>query len=137
LACPITNGNLFGLCADTQGNLYVADPDHNAVQKITPAGVVSKYDVTAFVSPTAMTFDGQGNFYVAENDLFGRFNRIRKITPTGMVTTIAGSEPGYADGDGVSAKFKGISDIVVDAQGTIYVSDATNYRVRKLTLEED
>jgi len=52
-----------------------------------------------------------------------------------MVSTIAGSDLGYADGDGLHAKFNQLNGITADAQGNIYVSDGINYRIRKITAE--
>jgi len=133
----------IGMATDAQGNVYVAEFGGNRIRKITPAGVVSTLagdgnfgfkDGSAaaaeFSSPTGVAADVQGNVYVA--DYYS--NRIRKITPAGTVSTLAGTGvAGYADGPGASAQFFGPTSLVTDALGNVYVSDYGNYAVRKIT----
>ncbi len=76
-----------------------------------------------------MVIDEQGNIYLADD------NRIRKITPQGSVSTIAGGEAGYKDGDAGSARFSGPVGLGIDKQGNIYVADANNNRIRKISFE--
>lgn len=76
-----------------------------------------------------IVIDEQGNLYLSEQD------RIRKITPAGMVSTIAGSTAGYRDGDGASVKFNYPNGLGIDAQGKIYVADLNNNRIRKISFE--
>ncbi|WP_315820751.1 hypothetical protein [Paraflavitalea speifideaquila] len=85
--------------------------------------------VALFWNPQGLCSDPQGNIFVADqgND------RIRKITPGGIVSTFAGSTIGYQDGAPGTAKFFGPEDITIDAQGNFYVADANNYKVRKIT----
>ena len=77
-----------------------------------------------------MAVDQDGNILVA--DLSGA--RLRKITPQGEVSTLAGSGVGFADGLSAGAKFNQPTDLDVDADGNIYIADLSNNRIRKVRL---
>ncbi|MFZ4106164.1 T9SS type A sorting domain-containing protein [Flavobacterium sp.] len=82
-----------------------------------------------FYSPYGVAVDGLGNIYVAD-----RLNhKIRKITPSGVVTTFAGSTQGDADGTGTSAQFNSPYAIESDNSGNLYVADSNNSKIRKIT----
>ncbi|WP_082994861.1 MULTISPECIES: NHL domain-containing protein [Aquimarina] len=135
--------NPAGLAVDSSGNIYVADESNSRIRKITPSGVVSTIagsndgyaDGTGtsarFFKPTGVAIDGSGNLYVAD-----RINhRIRKITSAGVVSTLAGSIRGWADGIGTVAQFNLPSGIVVDGSGTVYVADERNHFLRKIVIQ--
>jgi sugar lactone lactonase YvrE len=131
--------NPSGLTLDNAGNIIVADRINNLVRKVTPDGVVTTVAGTTaagtsdgpassatFNNPYGVVADADGNIYVA--DLTSAL--IRKITPDGTVTTVAGSGSGFADGLSNTAKFNQPTDLTIDGDGNIIVADLTNRRVR-------
>jgi sugar lactone lactonase YvrE len=124
-----------GIAIDSSGNLYVSDTGNNTIRKVTSAGVVTTLAGTAgsagsadgtgsaarFSSPRGLTVDGSGNVYVAD----GGNSSIRKITPAGVVTTLAGLTGNFAVqfGTGSSAIFDVPAGIAVDSGGNLYVSE--------------
>ncbi|HWA28341.1 MAG TPA: immunoglobulin domain-containing protein, partial [Lacunisphaera sp.] len=133
-----------GLAVDTAGNLYVADCFNSTIRKVTSAGVVTTIAGQAgltgsadgvgtaarFQFPSGVTVDGSGNVYVAD------FNCIRKITPDGTVTTLAGNPNAWwdsVDGTGLAARFRSPRGLEVDSAGNIFVADNQNHQVRKVT----
>lgn len=137
--------NPKGLTIDRQGNLFVADENNYTIRKITPSGDVTTIAGKAgsfgsadgngssarFDSPSGVAADANGNVYVADSSN----GTIRKISPSGDVTTLAGKAgtDGYADGTGSAAFFNDPENIAVDAAGNIYVADALNNVIRKVT----
>jgi sugar lactone lactonase YvrE len=136
-----------GLATDSSGNVYVADTDNQTIRKITPSGVVTTVaglagvfgnfngtgGVARFGSPEGVATDRGGNVYVADT----QNATIRKITPGGVVTTLAGSPlmRGSADGTGRDARFNHPSAVAIGSDGMVYVADSRNYTIRKVTPE--
>ena len=130
-----------GIGIDSNNNLYVADSNNDKIRKITPAGVVTAIagstrgyaDATGtaakFNNPYGIGVDSNDNVYVADT-----FNdKIRKITPAGIVTTIAGSTPGYLDATGTAAQFYRPTGLTFDSNNNLYVTDQFNHKIRKIT----
>jgi len=120
----------------------VADSFNHRIRKILPDGTVSTLaglgtagyangaGVTAqFNNPSGVAVDSAGTVYVADTNN----NRIRKVLPDGMVSTLAGSGTlGFADGVAATAQFNFPNGIAVDSTGTVYVADSFNHRIRKI-----
>ena len=145
----------WGMATDSAGNVYVADSANNTIRKITPAGAVTTLAgkpgtqgstdgmgaAATFLTPKGVATDGAGNVYVADSgdypsDVplpFGQV--IRKITPAGVVSTLAGTPGmrGSADGTGAAARFNGPEGLASDIAGNVYVADTLNQTIRKIT----
>ncbi len=138
-----TFDNIRGIAADNSGNVYVADSDNQTIRKISPAGVVTTFagvvgksgssdgigTTARFNNPTGLAVDSSGNLYVADTNN----GTIRKITPNGVVSTLAGlaGSSGSADGTGNAARFYAQYGLTVDSAGNVYVSDTNNNTIRK------
>lgn len=136
-----------GLSFDNSGNLVAAEQDANQIIKISPTGVVTSIagnfygyangtgSAALFKSPNDVQVDAStDNIYVADY----LNNVIRKITPAGVVTTLAGGNPPsspatFADGTGAAARFNNPTGVVLGAGGIIYVGDLLNNVIRNIT----
>ena len=147
---PITTATFdspWGITVDSSGNIYVIGTYDNDVRKISPIGVVTTLagdypftgnqdgpgDLATFNTPNGLAVDDSGNVYVGD---FGN-NMIRKITPSGVVSTLAGRGPNYAgiaDGAGSVAEFNSPMGLAVDASGNVYVADSGVNEIRKITV---
>ncbi|MDQ2820423.1 MAG: gluconolaconase [Pseudomonadota bacterium] len=116
----------FGVVIDSAGNVLVSDD--SGIQRLTPDGQASIV-AAGFDTPSAMALDRRGNLYVADTG----HHAIKKITPAGVVTTLAGNgKPGYADGIGAAAQFNGPVGVAVDKAGNVFVTDTYNDRIRRI-----
>jgi len=131
-----------GIVINAAGDLYVADYWNSSIRKVTPNGEVSTLAGNGeggfadgqgrnarFYRPSGIAIDAAGNLYVADVEN----HRIRKVTPEGEVSTLAGSgEKGFDDGQGSAAQFYRPSGIAIDAADNLYVADSSNHRIRKV-----
>ncbi|MDZ4289065.1 MAG: choice-of-anchor D domain-containing protein, partial [Prosthecobacter sp.] len=134
-----------GIARDKAGNLYVADKNNHVIRKITPAGVVTTIGgkagfcgstdgplaVALFNCPQGVAVDAAGNIYVADSGNMV----IRKISPAGIVSTVAGSAgiSGSVNGTGAAARFVCPISIVVDSAGNLFVCYHEDHTIRKNT----
>ncbi len=146
LNCPA------GLTFDARGNLYVVDQRNHRVRKVAPDGMMTTVAGTGsghmsagyggdggpaiaarMNHPSAVAVDAAGNMYIA--DMMN--HRVRRVSPDGIITTVAGTgEAGYG-GDGgpaASGKLNFPAGLAVDQAGNLYIADWHNFRVRKVTF---
>ncbi|MBS1532346.1 MAG: SMP-30/gluconolactonase/LRE family protein [Bacteroidetes bacterium] len=139
-----------GIAIDDKGNLYIADTYNNLIRKMDSQGMVStiagnppvkgkrnaghkdgKGSAASFNHPCGIAVDKKGVVYVAD---VGN-NEIRKITPDGIVTTLAGTRsPGAQNGDLAHASFYRPYGVAVDKKGDLYIADYLNNSVRKISF---
>src|ERR1051326_1998509 len=132
-----------GIARDSAGNIYVADTFNHTIRKVTANGVVTtlaglagtpgSVDGTGNAArcsyPQRVAVDDAGNVYVTEN------NTVRKVSSDGVVTTLAGlaGGSGSVNGTNSTARFGEVYGVAVDSAGHLYVADASNNSIRKLT----
>jgi uncharacterized protein (TIGR03437 family) len=146
------------MALDAHGNLYIADSGHNRVRMVSPSGTITTFAGTGsataalgdggqavlagLLRPTALAIDSAGNLYISD---YGH-NRIRKVSPAGIITTVAGNGNASYFGDGGLATIAainapqqpgdtdpGILHIAVDAAGNLYIADSGSGRLRVVT----
>jgi uncharacterized protein (TIGR03437 family) len=136
-----------GVALDANGTLYIADTGNHRVVRITQLGTLVTVagngsagwagdngraaGAAQLNAPSAITFDTRGNLYIADT-----FNHlIRKITPAGIITTVAGTGAAGFDGDGgpaIGAMLNYPGGIAVDSSGALYIADTWNHRIRQV-----
>jgi sugar lactone lactonase YvrE len=152
-AAPLFNPN--GVAVDSAGNLYIAESgdrfikDGMRIRKVTPAGIISTIAGNGSLGysgdggpataaqlnvPNGVAVDSAGNLYITDSENA----RIRKVTPEGIISTIAGNGTKGFSGDGgpaTEAQLKGPGKVAIDSAGNIYIADLQNQRIRKVTPE--
>jgi sugar lactone lactonase YvrE len=148
-AGPATAAKLdtpFGLAVDSAGNLFIADAQNHRIRKVTPDGIISTVAGSGKAGfggdggkalsaqlnfPAALAVDSAGNLFVSDVSN----SRVRKITPAGVISTIAGiGKPGFG-GDGgkaTAAQLSSPGPLAFDKDGNLYIVDVLNHRVRKV-----
>lgn len=144
---PATSAQLKnpkGLAVDGQGNLYIAD--WYRVRKVSPGGTITTIagsngiylgdggpaTSAALNTPTAVAVDGQGNVFITDTE----HQLVRKVSPDGIITTLAGTGGFGFSGDGgpaTSAELRDPDGVAVDGEGNVYIADSGNNRVRKVS----
>jgi uncharacterized repeat protein (TIGR01451 family) len=149
---PATSASIlepFGLVVDAAGNLFIADPATNRIRKVTANGIISTVAGNGSAGysgdngpatnaqldvPWGVAVDVSGNLFVPESG----DNRIRKVSASGTITTVAGiGTYGYSgdNGPATSAQLGYPNAVTVDASGNLYIADSGNYRVRKVSKD--
>ncbi|WP_218925184.1 Ig-like domain-containing protein [Vibrio sp. ES.051] len=135
----------FGLALGVDGTLYVADSLNHSIRRIAPDGTVSTFAGTGekgfadgdatnaqFDTPKGLAMASDGRLYVADTEN----NRIRVISPDGMVSTFAGTgDQGIDDGLTVSASFNRPQQMSFGDDGTLYISDTSNNKIRAISSQ--
>ena len=136
----------FGAATDGSGNLYIADRNNNRIRKVSASGVISTFAGNGTIGysgdggaataaqlhwPTGVTSDGSGNIYIAD----WSNNVIRKVNPSGIISTCAGSGL-YGDfgdtGPATAAQISTPTSVAVHSSGNMYISDAVNSVIRRV-----
>lgn len=144
-----TSANLsfpYAAVFDASGNMYISDANNHRIRKVDLNGIITTYagtgaqgasgdggaaNLARFSFPYGMVFDGLGNLFVADYNN----HRIRKITPSGIISTFAGTGVQGFSGDGGAANLAQLSypiSLAVDASNNIYIADGSNHRIRKV-----
>jgi len=147
---PATSAQLnspTGLAVDAAGNLFIADTNNNCIRKVTPAGTINTVagngtqgfsgdggsaTSAQLWNPSGVAVDTAGNLFIADTNN----NRVRKVAPGGVISTVAGNGiPGFS-GDGgpaTSAQLSDPSGVAVDSAGNLFIADLVNNRIRMVT----
>ena len=140
-----------GVFGDGAGNIYIADVNNNRIRKVDPSGDISTFAGDGTVGsggdggaataaqlngPQSVFVDGSGNVYIADVNN----NRIRKVDPSGDISTFAGDGTVGSGGDGgaaTAAQLNGPQSVFVDGSGNVYIADVNNNRIRKVDPSGD
>jgi sugar lactone lactonase YvrE len=134
-----------GVAVDGAGALYIADTGNSRVRRVAPDGVITTVAgsgtagfsgdggqaiLAQLGAPSALAIDGSANLFILDT------NRVRKVAPGGVISTVAGTGTAGFSGDGgpaTAAQVNAPEDLAVDAAGNLYIADYLNNRVRKVT----
>ena len=138
-----------GIAIDNNGNLFIADCSNSTIRKIDNSGMVMTFAGAAGITgtndgnggnarfnyPEGIAIDNNSNILVVDS----RNHTIRKITPAGVVTTLAGTAGAYGStaGNGTNAKFYEPRGIAIDDQNNIFITDTRNHTIRKIDQNGD
>ncbi|MBD2702914.1 SMP-30/gluconolactonase/LRE family protein [Spirosoma sp. BT702] len=147
LAINASLDNPSGVAVDASGNLFIIDTGNNRIRKVSPAGSITTVagngtagfggdggpaTAASLNNPSGIAIDTAKNLYIAD-----RYNhRIRKVTASGSITTVAGNGFAGFTGDGgpaLNARLNNPNDVSVDSSGTLYIADLLNNRIRRVT----
>ena len=139
--------NPRGVTFDSSGNMYIADKMNHRVRRVSPSGIISTFvgngiagfsgDGGAAVNaqlnqPEDVCIDGAGNIYIAD----ASNHRVRKVTPGGIISTVAGIGAFGYNGDNiaaVNAQLNRPTSVAIDGSGNLLIADASNHRIRKVS----
>jgi DNA-binding CsgD family transcriptional regulator/sugar lactone lactonase YvrE len=150
------SAEVIGLAIDRKGDIFFSDTSNDRVREITPDGIIrtiagggragssfqgpppsdvgdGRPGTKAILSqPRGLALDDSGNLYIADT----LDNRVRRLDPNGIITTVAGNGAMGWSGDGLPANMAELSapeGLAVDAAGNLFVADTANERIRKIT----
>jgi sugar lactone lactonase YvrE len=136
-----------GVAVDRNGSLYIADTGNQRVRKVSPDGIITtvagggngavsdgaRATAVALSFPTTLAVDRAGNLFIGD----GGLHRILRVTPTGIIILVAGTGTAGFSGDGgpaTAAQFDAAFPLMaVDGADNLFIADANNHRVRKIT----
>ena len=140
-------GDPAAVVVDARGNCFIADSSNHAIRKVSPNGLVTTFagrlgasgyangigTNAQFDTPSGLVFDSNGNLFISDSGN----NIIRKITPSGVVSTFAGlaGSGGFLDASSSSALFDSPLGIAVSSDGSVFVADSGNHCIRKISKE--